>query len=318
MNELECIRAFVKVVEAGSFAEAARQKGTAKSVITKRVNQLEEHLELQLLQRSTRRLSITDGGADFYERSVQVLAQLDHAKTAVSSVEWGLSGNFRVSCISSATAAFLAEDLCEFQLEHPDLKIELQQHDRFCDPIQEGYDVCLQPFGEPTGMLEKVDVFPIRRLVVATPEYINACGVPLNPDDLKSHRIAHNNHVQPECSIDIAKDGTTHTVSMQPHIMTNTIWLLHAAVKSNTCMAIMPVFFIEKELISGELVPVSPNISVHHAQFSAFYRRSSFVPIKVRIFVNFLKRKYESPPWHSRVIQSCPHLAGPLGMANRD
>ena len=72
MNELECIRAFVKVVEVGSFTEAARQTGTVKSVITKRVNQLEAHLELQLLQRSTRRLAITDGGADFYERSVHV------------------------------------------------------------------------------------------------------------------------------------------------------------------------------------------------------------------------------------------------------
>lgn len=86
MNELECIRAFVKVVEVGSFTEAARQMGTVKSVVTKRINQLEEHLELQLLLRSTRRLTVTDGGSDFYERSVHLLAELDNAKAAVSSV----------------------------------------------------------------------------------------------------------------------------------------------------------------------------------------------------------------------------------------
>ena len=101
MNELECIRAFVKVVEVGSFAETARQTNTAKSVITKRVNQLEDHLELQLLRRSTRKLTITEGGADFYERAVRVLSELDDAKTSVSGVEWGLTGTFRVSCISS-------------------------------------------------------------------------------------------------------------------------------------------------------------------------------------------------------------------------
>ena len=309
MNELECIRAFVKVVEAGSFAEAARQKGTAKSVITKRVNQLEEHLELQLLQRSTRRLTITDGGADFYERCVQILAQLDQAKTAVSSVEWGLTGNFRVSCISSATAAFLAEDLCDFQSEHPDLKVELQQHDRFCDPVQEGFDVCLQPFGDPGGTLEKVDIFPIHRLVVATPEYLRKHGVPQTPEDLKSHNIAHNNQVQPACSVNLVSEGVTRTVTMQPQIATNTIWLLRAALMSNSCMAIVPVFFVEQELISGELIPISPDISVPHAEFSAFYRRSSFVPMKVRIFINFLKRKYgDSPPWQRRILQHCPHL----------
>ena len=86
-----------EVVEAGSFAEAARQTGTVKSVITKRVNQLEEHLELQLMQRSTRRLTITDGGSEFYQRAVHVLAELDQAKATVSSTEWGLTGNLELA-----------------------------------------------------------------------------------------------------------------------------------------------------------------------------------------------------------------------------
>ncbi len=309
MNELDCIRAFVRVVEAGSFSEAARQTGTVKSVITKRINQLEEYLELQLLQRSTRRLTITDGGADFYERSVLILSELDQAKAAVSSVEWGLTGRFRVSCISSVTAAFLADDLCEFQLEHPDLRVELQQHDRFCDPVQEGFDVCLQPSRDPGGTLEKVDILPLQRLVVATPEYIKNHGELLTAEDLKKHSIAHNNHVQPDCSINFVSDGESHAVTMEPHISTNTIWLLRAAVLSNHYMAIMPAFFIEKELTSGQMVPVSAKLRASRTQFSAFHRRSSFVPMKVRIFINFLRRKYgESPPWEHRILEQCPQL----------
>ncbi|MGB5246201.1 MAG: LysR family transcriptional regulator, partial [Woeseia sp.] len=132
MNELQCIRAFTRVVEAGSFAEAARQLGTAKSVITKRVNQLEEHMQLELLHRSTRKLNLTDTGADFYQRCVRIIAELDEAKSAVKSIEWALSGQLRVSCISSFTASYLADDLCVFQREHPELQIELQQHDRVC------------------------------------------------------------------------------------------------------------------------------------------------------------------------------------------
>ena len=121
MNELQCIRAFIRVVEAGSFAEAARQIGTAKSVITKRVNQLEDHMQLELLQRSTRKLSLTDTGADFYQRCARIVSELDEAKSAVRSIEWSLSGVLRVSCISSFTATYLANDLCEFQREHPEL-----------------------------------------------------------------------------------------------------------------------------------------------------------------------------------------------------
>jgi DNA-binding transcriptional LysR family regulator len=108
-------------------------------------------------------------------------------------VEWGLTGTFRVSCISSLASLYLAKDLCEFQVEHPELKVELQQHDRFCDPVQEGFDVCLQVNrNKPNSVLEKVDLLPLRRLIVATPGYLKKHGTPLKPEDLAQHRYAHN------------------------------------------------------------------------------------------------------------------------------
>lgn len=314
MNELECIRAFVKVIEAGSFTEAARQTGTVKSVITKRVNQLEEHLELQLMQRSTRRLTITDGGADFYERSVHLLAELDQAKAAVSSTEWGLTGNFRVSCISSFTAAYLADDLCQFQCEHPELNVELRQHDRFCDPVQEGFDVCLQPGVSTSGTLEKIDVLPLRRLIVATPDYINKHGTPAQANDLKSHQFAHNQHIEPDLKIRFLGSRNITTVPIEANILTNTVWMLRAAVMRGTHIAMMPAFFIEKELVSGELVPLLPQSRVQFTQLSAFYRRSPYVPMKVRIFINFLKRKHgDFPLWERRILEKRPELSDALG-----
>ena len=314
MNELECIRAFVKVVEVGSFSEAARQTDTAKSVITKRINQLEEHLELQLLQRSTRRLTITDGGADFYERSAHLLAELDHAKAAVSSTEWGLAGTIRVSCISSFTAAYLADDLCEFQAEHPQLTVELQQHDRICDPVQEGFDVCLQPAGGASGILEKVDILPLRRLIVATPGYIEQNGNPQKADDLKSHQFAHNHHIEPDFTIRVQEDRNVFSVPIQAKILTNTVWMLRSAVMRGNHIAMMPAFFIEKELVSGKLIALLPHSRIQCVQLSAFYRRSSYVPMKVRIFINFLKRKYgDFPNWEQRILEKRPELTSALG-----
>jgi len=314
MNELECIRTFVKVVEAGSFAEAARQTGTVKSVVTKRVNQLEQHLELQLLQRSTRRLTVTDGGTDFYERAVNILGELDQAKASVSSTEWGLSGTLKVSCVSSFTAAYLADDLCEFQNEHPNLNVELRQHDRFCNPVQEGYDVCLQPASSAGGTLEKIDLLPLRRLIVATPSYIKKHGVPQEPKDLKLHSFAHNHHIEPDCKIRLLDGKKITTVTIEANILANTVWMLHAAVMRGSHMAMMPAFFIEKELVSGKLIPILPQFRIQCAQLSAFYGRSPYVPMKVRIFINFLKRKYgDFPTWERRILEKRPELSEALG-----
>lgn len=310
MNELECIRAFVKVAEVGSFAEVARQSGTVKSVISKRVNQLEEHLELQLFQRSTRRLAITDGGADFYERAVHILSALEQAKEAVSSVEWGLTGTFRVSCISSFTASYLCNDLCEFQQHHPELKIDHEQHDRFCDPVQEGFDVCLQPGTQKMGPLERINLLPLRRILVATPEYLEKHGHPANTTALSNHRFAHNNHISPDCEIPYTQNNSLQAVKVTPDIVTNTVWMLKAALMRGGHMALMPMFFIEKELVSGQLIPVLPKLEIRCVQLSAYYRRSAFVPMKVRIFINFMRQRYGAiPPWEKRIAEHCPELS---------
>ena len=313
MNELKCIRAFVKVVEAGSFAEAARQTDTAKSVIATRINQLEEHLELQLLQRSTRRLNVTDSGTEFYERCVHLLADFEQAKAAVHSTEWALSGTFRVSCNSSMIAAFLAQDLCEFRSQHPQLQIELRQHDRFCDPVQEGYDVSIQPTSVLPGTLQRTEVFPARRIIVATPEYLERHGHPTSPADLQHHSLAHNDHVEPDCILRFDDGNEKQAVEITPVVRTNTIHLLYAEVTQHNCIAMMPVFFIEQELISGRLVPVLPNLTVSSAVIYACYRKSSFVPMKVRIFINSLRNKYGNfPPWEKRLLEKHPEYAGLL------
>lgn len=314
MNELQCIRAFIRVVEAGSFVEAARQIATTKSVISKRVSQLEEHMQLELLHRSTRKLTLTDTGADFYQRCVGIISELDEAKSAVKSIEWALSGQLRVSCISSFTASYLADDLCEFQREHPELEIELQQHDRICDPVQEGFDVSIQPSGSHSGIIESTDILPIRRVVVATPEYLQKFGLPQNQEDLSIHRFAHNNHVQPNSAIPFLDGNSIRPVPFEAAVLTNTIWMLESAVMSGECMALMPMFFVERQLASGDLVPVLPEYRIQSLTLAAWYRKTPFTPMKIRILLNFLKNKYgDFPPWEQRLLRSNPGLSEVLG-----
>jgi len=315
MNELECIRTFIKVAEVGSFTEAARQLGSAKSAVTKRINQLEEHLELQLFQRSTRRLSITEGGTAFYQRCIHILSDLDQAKSDVSKLEWSLSGTFRVSCVSSFTQSYLANDLCEYQLQHPELQIDLRQHDRYCDPVQEGFDLSIQPTSPHSGILEEIEILPLKRLIVGSPAYLEKWGIPQKPEDLIDHRLAHNDHVQPDYQMSFEREGKSQNVSFHPNMLTNTILLLHAAVKKGECLAMMPIFYIEDEIISGEFIPILTDYRIQKTQLCAYYRKSSFVPMKALIFLNMLRQKYGNyPPWERRIFQSKPEISYALDL----
>ena len=259
-------------------------------------------------------MTITDGGLDFFERARHLLAELEQAKAAVGSVEWGLTGTFKVSCISSFVAVYLAEDLCEFQREHPELKIEMQQHDRFCDPVQEGFDVCLQVARTHSTVLESIELFPVRRLIVATPAYLETHGTPLVPEDITQHRFAHNSYVEPDFFVNFARSNDVKSVAIDPQILANTIWMIRAAVMSDEYIAMMPAFFIEGELARGELIPLLLDTQIQSPLLAAYHRRSSFVPMKVRIFLNFLRRKYGAvPPWEQRLLDKQPELAIALG-----
>ena len=282
MDELAGIRMFVRVVEGGSFVAAARRLGVSKSVITKRVKELESLLKAQLLVRSTRRLTLTDAGASYFERCVRIVAELDEAQSAVRSLTVGLTGTLRVSCIASFLAHQLARDVCRFQRQHPELKVELYHNDRIYDPIQEGYDICIQPSDVGGDDIIRQPIVPLRRLLVATPHYFKHHGRPCHPGDLVSHRCAHNNYILPITDLTFTgPGGVVRIPPIRPVVLSNSIWMIREAALNGDCVAILPIYSIVDELRSGALVAVFDDFRVGAAMLNAFYRRSPQVPAKV-------------------------------------
>jgi DNA-binding transcriptional LysR family regulator len=306
MDELAGIRVFVRVVEGGSFVAAARGLGLSKSVITKRVRELEERLKAQLLVRSTRRLTLTDAGASYFERCVRIVAELDEAQSAVRSLTVGLTGTLRVSCIASFLAHVLARDVCRFQQQHPDLVVELHHNDRVYDPIQEGYDVCIQPADVGGEGIVRQEVVPLQRLLVATPRYFERNGWPSHPNQLITHRCAHNNYILPLADITFTgPDGPVRIPPIRPIVLSNSIWMIREAALSGDCVAILPIYAIVDELRSGALLPAFEDFHVG----AAMYRRSPRLPAKVRMLLRFLDEQYNGePPWEQRLFRDRPHL----------
>ena len=310
MDELAGIRMFVRVVEGGSFVAAARRLGVSKSVITKRVKELEERLKAQLLVRSTRRLTLTDAGASYFERCVRIVAELDEAQSAVRSLTVGLTGTLRVSCIASFLAHQLAREVCRFQQQHSELTVELHHNDRIYDPIQEGYDVCIQPGDVGGEDILRQSIVPLRRLLVAAPDYFERHGRPRHPDELISHRCAHNNYILPTADITFTGPrGPVRIPPIRPIVLSNSIWMIREAALSGDCVAILPIYSIVDELRNGTLIPVFDDFRVEAAILNAFYRRSPQVPAKVRMLLKYLSEQYDGePPWERRLFRDRPQL----------
>ena len=310
MDEMNSMRAFVKVVEAGSFAAAARSMSLSPSVITKRIKQLEDHLDVELLRRSTRALTVTDMGSAYYEHCARIVAEVDEARSSLKSMDVGLSGLFRISCTASFASKFINDDVCDFQRTHPDLRIDFRSNDYIYNPIAEGYDICIQPRDILSDTITKRPIVYLHRLLVASPKYVEDFGLPKRPDEISDHRVAFNDFVTPEHVIEFTKNGKQHFASIKPRILTNTIGMLESAILKGECIALVPIFYFADRLADGSMVPVLEEYLLPRAELSAYFRRSQHVPRMIRAFLNFLLEKYGStPPWQEPILKSMPNLS---------
>jgi DNA-binding transcriptional LysR family regulator len=298
MDELASLRAFVRVAETGSFSAAGRLLQVSKSVITKRVSDLENRLNAQLLTRSTRRVALTDEGAAYFERAARIIGDLEDAATEITSRTVGLTGTLRVSCIASFLARQLCRDLRAFQHEHPALSMEVLHNDRVYDPIREGYDLCIQPSDVSGDSIVKRQLVSIRRLLVATPAFLERHGRVALPDDLGAYRFAHNNFIQPGSILNLNGPQGPLQIPIRPVVLSNSIWMIREAVLHGDCVGILPTYFIVEELGAGALVPILENFQVPPVVLSGFYRHSPHIPLKVRLLLKFLLEQYKDlPPW---------------------
>lgn len=200
MNNFSDIVAFVRVVEAHSFVAAAQTLGMSPSAISKAVSRLEERLGARLLNRTTRSLSLTDLGANFYERCREALSQLDQAESEVSEARGVPRGRLRVDVPVSLGRRLIVPALPRFIQQNPELTVQMSMNDRLLDLVQEGVDAAVRvgTLGDSSLIARRVGSF--RGVTCASPEFIERVGEPLTPDDLK-----------PEHCIAMFKLGTNQT-----------------------------------------------------------------------------------------------------------
>ncbi|MGH6636943.1 MAG: LysR family transcriptional regulator [Gammaproteobacteria bacterium] len=287
MDDLTDIVVFVRVVEAKSFTAAAERLGIAKSVVSKYVTRLEERLGARLLNRTTRRLSLTEAGAALYEGSRLALEEIAIAERCVSHVQAAPRGWLKLNAPMSFGILHLGPALPEFLTRYPEITLDVSYNDRFVDVIEEGYDVTLRIITAlPDSTLVARSLTPIRFVVCAAPLYLERAGVPETPEDL----IRHN------CLLFTLTSGNEwhfngpggkRSVAVSGSYRSNNGMAIRDMLLAGMGVARTPTFMVGEALQSGALITVLDNYPTESSTLYGVYPHNRYLSPKVRAFVGF-------------------------------
>lgn len=303
MQDLNLFVIFARVAEAGSFSEAARRMDISRAAVSKAIAKLEKDLSTRLFLRSTRHLSLTETGIALSEHATRILEEAEHAERAVNSLHAEPRGTLKVSVSSSFGTRHVAPALPCFLARYPKIKIDLTITDHPGDLIEEGYDVQIRVTNEPDQNLVARKIAPVRRILCATPQYFQQWGMPKTPEDLEKYNCldcalsAEQGYWRlngPEGKIKVPISGT---------LRINDNDALAQAVLHGLGIALLPTYTIGLELQKGRLQTVLPEYLSVERHIYACYLPSRHLPIKIRLFINFLSEYIGDTPYWDKSLK---------------
>lgn len=283
---------FAAVVELGSFTRAAERLGMSKSAISKQVSRLEDRLGVQLMTRTTRRLSLTEAGEAFYRSCARVVAEAEAAELEMSHRQEVPVGRLRVNVPVSFGLAHLGPVLTDFMRAHPGITLDVGYQDRFVDLIEEGWDVAVRIGTLPDSSLRVRRICESRRVIVAAPAYWKKHGKPTHPEDLRDHTcFLYAYAAHPRDWSFRGQDGVFRVRVDGPLLVNNGELAVQAAV-AGLGVAETPMFLCEDEIRSGQLEIALSDYEDARIGIHAVYPPSRHMSAKVRAFIDFLVGRF--------------------------
>lgn len=298
MDRFADIEALVAVVESGTFSAAGERLGVAKSVISRRVSQLEERLGSRLLHRTTRRLSLTDAGRNFYQRAVQILADLDDAEQGASTESTELRGTLKLAAPLSFGLAHLSSALTDFLDQHPAIEVNLDLNDRNINLVEEGFDLAVRIGELQDSTLVARRLGTSRMVACASRAYLERHGEPLHPKDLQRHtglqysNISYKQHWQ-----FVTRDGKTLQAQPQIRIRANNGEALACAAAAGLGITTGPTFILGRYLKEGKLQHILMDYPRPSVGIFAVTPPGRLLPQRVQRFIEFLSSRFGDRPY---------------------
>jgi DNA-binding transcriptional LysR family regulator len=293
MDRLKQMESFVAVASKGSLTAAAATEGVAPAVIGRRIDALEERLGVKLLRRTTRRISLTTEGNAFLEDCQRVLADLASAEVSVSAGGVKASGHLRLTAPAGFGRRHVAPLVPSFIAEHPDVSLSLNLSDRVVDLINEGFDCAVRVGDLPDSSLVHLRLADNRRLCVASPAYLQRFGTPALPGELARHEcLSLSSDASQSRGWAFTVDGRVVHLRPSGRLDCSDGQVLHDWCRRGLGIAWRSTWEVETEIANGELVEVLAGFAAPANGIYAVFLQRKMLPLRVRLWIDFLKRAY--------------------------
>ena len=291
------IAVFVRVAEAQSFTQAAKQLGLPKSTVSRSIARLEEDLGVPLLQRTTRKLKLTDAGAAYYERVKQSLLEIEEARKAVTHLQEVPSGTLRITASPDFGSSFLAEILARFVARQPTIHVHVTLTKRHVDLIAEGFDLALRAGRLEDSSLIGRKLCDLEGRLFATPAYLARHGVPQQLADLQGHECVLFRPRGDRLVWRLSGPHGIEEIEVSGRLGGDDFSFVRAAMLADRGIALLPWFACAQDLVEGRVSRVLPDYEMRGAALYLVYPPSERLPRKVTVFRDFLIDSFSPAPW---------------------
>ena len=312
MDRLTSMSVFVRVVARHSFVGAAHELRLSRAAVSKHVLALEKSLGARLLNRNTRRLSLTEIGAVVHQRYVRILEEIEEVERDAGALQTNPRGTLRITAPVSFGIPYLAPAIVDYMARYPDVSIDMVLNDRTVDLIEEGFDVAVRIGHLADSTLIARRIAPIRFALCAAPAYLRAHGEPRRPADLTQHNCLEFAYRQTGAEWHfVGPDGAAETVRVTGRLKVNNPQVLHAAALNGDGIEFDPTFIVGPAIAAGRLRVLLPDYTPTETELSLLYPPGRQLSAKVRSFVDFLVARFAGEPeWD--------HWRGTGGSRNSD
>jgi DNA-binding transcriptional LysR family regulator len=295
-QDLARIRAFVQVFDAGGFSAAARQFGRSKALLSKYVTDLEDHLGVRLMNRTTRKLSLTEAGEAYYREASQLLQQLDDLDASIADQSSAPRGLLRVSAPRNFGERTLVPALFDFLKQYPAVSLDLRLEDRYVDLVDEGVDVALRISTMTDSSLIARRIAAMHIVVAGAPGLIDRLGAPQTPEALRTLPCIVDTNLQGQANWRFVEDGRTVSVHVSGPVRVNSPLAALEAATMGLGFAALPSYLADPAIASGALVPVLENFLPSGQTLQAVYPHRRHLAGKVRALIDHLVAWFETHP----------------------
>ena len=300
MDRLRSLNALIAVVESGSFVAAAQRLHSSKAAISRYIQELETYLGVRLLQRSTRRVALTEAGRDYYQRAKQILADLDDADSAVGANNASLVGNIRINAPLTFGTRYLAPLWAEFMEHHPAITLDIELNDRRVDLLEEGFDLAIRIGNLADSSLVSRRLANSHAVLCASPSYLEKYGIPATPEELTQHQAISYSYM-PTGDIWHFHSATNgeRAIAVKARMHTNNGDTIRAVVLAGQGIALQPIFQVGPDIREGRLATFLSEWSGPAFGIHAVYPTRKHLSLKVKTLIDYLAEKLAGTDWQT-------------------